>query len=340
MNVKMNAAFHIVTEKTLNISDRKGIFGTIFNKGLNFMKNYINKFLRYLEIERAASRDTVRAYKRDLEEFFKHVNTEPDKIDMIDIRGFIAGQIKAGYNKNTVSRRLASIRSFFKFLRREGYTKANPARLVSNIKLPKLLPRFLSVDDIFSLVEKPEGVGFIPARDRAILELLYSSGLRVGELSGLGIEDVNIKGSLIKVRGKGKKERIVPVGSKAIDAIKSYMIERVLLKSRNSALFLNRLGRRLTDRGIRRIVVKYARALKISGRVGPHTLRHTFATHLLQGGADLRIIQELLGHSSLSTTQKYTHLDVTHLMDIYDKAHPLARETGEHKEKGSKVRSN
>ena len=302
------------------------------------MKDYINKFLRYLEVERAASPETVRAYKRDLEGFYTHVHTEPDKIDLIDIRGFIAEQIKAGYNKNTVSRRLASIRSFFKFLRREGYVKANPARLVSNIKLPKLLPKFLSVDDVFSLVEKPEGIGFIPARDRALLELLYSSGMRVAELSGLNTDDVNMKGALVKVKGKGRKERIIPVGSKALDALKSYMIERALMKSKQRALFLNRLGSRLTERGIRRIVVKYAKAVQISGQIGPHTLRHTFATHLLQGGADLRIIQELLGHSSLSTTQKYTHLDVTHLMEIYDRAHPLARESAQRKEKRSKAR--
>jgi integrase/recombinase XerC len=290
------------------------------------MNNYIDKFIRYLEVERDVSAHTLRAYRKDLGDFFEYVKTEPDKIDMIDVRGFIAEQIKKGLNKTTVSRRLASIRSFFKFLCREGYIKSNPAKLVPNPKIPKLLPRFLSVDDVFSLVEKPEGIGFIPVRDKAILELLYSSGLRVSELSGLNIDDLNIKGNLIKIRGKGKKERIVPVGSKAIDAIKSYMIDRMLLKSKDRALFLNRMGTRLTDRGVRRIVVKYAKALTISGQIGPHTLRHTFATHLLQGGADLRVIQELLGHSSLSTTQKYTHLDITHLMDIYDKAHPFARE--------------
>ncbi|MDP2754755.1 MAG: tyrosine recombinase XerC [Nitrospirota bacterium] len=290
------------------------------------MNDYIDKFIRYLEVERDVSAHTLRAYRKDLEDFFEYVKTEPDKIDMIDVRGFIAEQIKKGLNKTTVSRRLASIRSFFKFLCREGYIKSNPAKLVSNPKIPKLLPRFLSVDDVFALVEKPEGIGFIPARDKAILELLYSSGLRVSELSGLNIDDLNIKGNLIKIRGKGKKERIVPVGSKAIDAIKSYMIDRMLLKSKDRALFLNRMGTRLTDRGVRRIVVKYAKALTINGQIGPHTLRHTFATHLLQGGADLRVIQELLGHSSLSTTQKYTHLDITHLMDIYDKAHPFARE--------------
>jgi integrase/recombinase XerC len=300
------------------------------------MKEYIDKFIRYLEIERAVSSHTLRAYKKDLEDFFEYVRTEPDKVDMIDVRGFIAEQIKSGLNKTTVSRRLASIRSFFKFLCKEGYIKSNPAKLVSNPKIPKLLPRFLSVDDVFSLVEKPERIGFIPVRDKAVLELLYSSGLRVSELSGLNLDDINIKEALVKIRGKGRKERIVPVGSKAIDAIKSYTLERMLLKSKDKAMFLNRMGTRLTDRGVRRIVVKYARASAIGGQIGPHTLRHTFASHLLQDGADLRVIQELLGHSSLSTTQKYTHLNVSHLMDIYDKAHPFARESEDLKMKGSK----
>ncbi len=290
------------------------------------MNDYIDKFIRYLEIEKAVSSHTLRAYRKDLEIFFDYAKTEPEKIDMIDVRGFVAEQIKEGMNKTTVGRRLSCIRSFFKFLHREGYIKSNPAKLVSNPKVSKLLPRFLSVDEVFSLVEKPEGIGFIPVRDKAILELLYSSGLRVSELSGLNIEDLNIKESLIKIRGKGKKERIVPVGSKAIDALKSYMIERMLLKSKDKALFLNRMGTRLTDRGVRRIVVKYARDLAMYGQISPHTMRHTFASHLIQGGADLRVIQELLGHSSLSTTQKYTHLDITHLMDIYDKAHPFAGE--------------
>jgi integrase/recombinase XerC len=286
----------------------------------------IDKFIRYLEVEKGVSAHTVRAYKKDLGNFSGYVKTGPEKIDMFDVRGFVAEQISSGLNKVTVSRRLSSIRSFFKFLYREGYIKANPAKLVPNPKMPKLLPKYLSVDDMFALIEKPEGIGFIPARDRAILELLYSSGLRVSELSGLDTDDLNIRESLIKVRGKGRKERIVPVGSKAIDAVKSYLIERMLLKSREKALFLNRRRTRLTDRSVRRIVVKYARALAMNGKIGPHTLRHSFASHLLQGGADLRVIQELLGHSSLSTTQKYTHLDIRHLMDIYDKAHPFAKD--------------
>jgi integrase/recombinase XerC len=290
------------------------------------MKDYIDKFIRYLDLEKGASSHTLRAYRKDLREFSESVKCEPNNIDIIDLRGFIAGQIQKGLNKTTVSRRLSSIRSFFKFLYREGYMKTNPAKLVSNPKVPKLLPRFLSVDDVFSLVEKPEGIGFLPARNRAVLELLYSSGLRVSELSGINTDDIHIKECLIKIKGKGKKERIVPIGSKAIDAMKSYIIERMLLKSKERALFLNRVGKRLTERGVRRIVVKYARAIGIHGRIGPHTLRHSFASHLLQGGADLRVIQELLGHASLSTTQKYTHLDITHLMDVYDKAHPLAKE--------------
>jgi integrase/recombinase XerC len=290
------------------------------------MKDHIDNFLKYLEIERDVSPHTLRAYRKDLSEFFRFANMDPEDVELAEVRGFIADQIKSGLNKTTVSRRLASVRSFFKFLYREGYKKLNPAKLVPNPKTPKLLPMFLSVDDAFSLVEKPEGRGLLSARDRAILELLYSSGLRVSELQGLDVEDINTREGLLKVKGKGKKERIVPVGSKALDAIKSYLVERIPVKKKDKSMFLNRSGSRLTDRGVRRVVVKYARLIGISGRIGPHALRHTFASHLLQGGADLRVIQELLGHASLSTTQKYTHLDVTHLIDVYDNAHPFAKE--------------
>lgn len=288
------------------------------------MKEFIDKFIRYLQIEKGVSPHTLRAYRKDLEIFSEFVKTTPERIDPTDVRGFIAEQISSGLSKTSAGRRLASIRSFFKFLHREGYIKTNPARVISTPKKPKMLPKFLTVDDVFNLVEKPEGVGFIVARDRAILELLYSSGIRVSELCNLDVGDINLREGLIKVRGKGKKERIVPVGAKAIEAIRTYTVERMLLKKKKEALFLNRSGSRLTDRSIRRIVVKYARMILINTRIGPHTLRHTFATHLLQAGADLRTIQELLGHSSLSTTQKYTHLDITHLVDVYDKAHPLA----------------
>jgi len=291
------------------------------------MNTYIENFLRHLEIEKGASPHTLRAYREDLEAFSNHVKSKVEDIGLNDIRGFVAEEINSGHKKTTAGRRLAAVRSFLKFLYREGYIKSNPAKLVPTPKLPKMLPKFLSVDDVFSLVEKPEGIGFLPARDRAILELLYSSGLRVSELSGLNADDINAREGLVKVKGKGKKERIVPAGKKALEAMKTYFIERVLLKKKDGAFFLNRNGARLTDRSIRRIVIKYAKAIGVNSRIGPHTLRHTFASHLLQGGADLRVIQELLGHSSLSTTQKYTHLDITHLMDTYDKAHPLAKES-------------
>lgn len=294
------------------------------------LEAYIKKFLRYLEVERNVSSHTLRAYGRDLKDFSEYCNTAPQNIDMIDIRGFVSEQITKGKSKTTVSRKLATLRSFFSYLYQEGYVKINQPKLVPTPKAPRRLPNFLSVDDVFNLVQSPEGIGLLPVRDRAILELLYSSGLRVSEVAGLNIDDLNIKEGMVKVRGKGKKERIVPVGNKAIDALKSYLIERRLFKKKKSisdsenALFLNREGGRLTDRQIRRIVVKYARAMGINGQIGPHALRHTFATHMLLGGADLRVIQELLGHSSLSTTQKYTHLDIGHLIDVYDKAHPLA----------------
>ena len=288
------------------------------------MKGHIDNFIRYLEVQKGASAHTIRAYRKDLEEFAAFTNKRPQEIELIDVRGFVARQIGNGLNKTTAGRRLAAVRSFLKYLLREGYLQNNPAKLVSSPKTQKPLPQFLTVDDVFALIEKPQGIGILRARDRAILELLYSSGLRVAEISGLNMEDINTREGLVKVRGKGRKERILPVGSKAVEAIKAYLVEKILLKRKNKALFLNNRGERLSDRAVRRIVVKYARMIGISGKIGPHTIRHTFASHLLQAGADLRVIQELLGHSSLSTTQKYTHLDITHLMDIYDKAHPLS----------------
>lgn len=299
------------------------------DKGLDV---YIKKFLKYLEIERNVSPHTLRAYKRDLKDFSEYCHAQPEDIDIIDIRGFISEKINSGKSKTTVSRKLATLRSFFSYLYQEGYVKINQAKLVPAPKTSKHLPNFLSVDDAFNLVQTPKGIGLLPVRDRAILELLYSSGLRVSEIAALNIDDLNMREGMVRAKGKGKKERIVPVGNKALDSLQSYLIERKLYKKKKSisdsdnALFLNRHGERLTDRQIRRIVVKYARAIGIDGQIGPHTLRHTFATHLLFGGADLRVIQELLGHSSLSTTQKYTHLDIGHLIDVYDKAHPLVDE--------------
>ena len=290
------------------------------------MKKMIEKFLRHLEIERGMSGHTLRAYRKDLEEFVAYSPKDADDIEMIDVRGFVAQQIKNGLTKTTAGRRLSAVRSFLTYLTREGYLKVNPAKLVTTPKAERHLPKFLSVDDVFALIERPDTIGFIHVRDKAILELLYSSGLRVSEVCGLNAEDINTREGLVKVKGKGRKERIVPLGTKAAEAIRGYMTEKILLKKKSKTLFLNKSGTPLSERSIRRIVVKYSRLIGVSGQIGPHTIRHTFASHLLQAGADLRVIQELLGHASLSTTQKYTHLDITHLMDIYDSAHPLSSE--------------
>jgi len=287
--------------------------------------SYVDLFLRHMSSEKGLSDHTLRAYRKDLEIFIETSGLEDlRETGVNDIRGFVASQVSQGLSRATISRRLAALKSFFAYLCREGICVKNPAKVVPSPKLPRKQPSFLSVDDAFGLVEMPEGTGFIPSRDRAILELFYSSGIRVGEMAALDAEHVDLKDGLIRVRGKGKKERIVPFGEKAMDAIRTYLAERSLLKKRKEGLFLGRNGQRLSDRSIRRIVVRYAREFGIHDRIGPHTLRHTFATHLLQQGADLRVIQELLGHESLSTTQKYTHLDIRHLMDVYDKAHPLS----------------
>lgn len=295
----------------------------------NSLNELIIKFLKHLESERGCSPHTLRAYRKDLEGFSSYCSCPPGDIEVSTIRGFISELVIKGKAKSTVSRKLASIRSFLTFLYQEGYCKLNPAKFVPLPKKPQQLPKFLSVDEAFELIQSPEGINFIKIRDRAILELLYATGLRVNELAGITMEDINLREGLVKIRGKGKKERIVPFGNKASEALKSYIVERMLFKKRvpssekQTNLFLNIRGGKLTDRQIRRIVVKYANISKIKGQIGPHTLRHTFATHLLVGGADLRIIQELLGHSSLSTTQKYTHLDIDHLINVYDKSHPF-----------------
>ncbi|MBF0456787.1 MAG: tyrosine recombinase XerC [Nitrospirae bacterium] len=303
------------------------------------MNSHIGSFYRYMEVERNASPHTLRAYLKDLEEFAIFVKKDPASIDMYDIRGFVAAQSKKGLAKASVMRRLATVKAFFNYMSGEGVVKTNPARLVPSPKIPKYLPNFLTKDDAFTMMEKAEGIGFAAARNKAILELFYSSGLRVSELAGADVESISLKQGMVKVLGKGKKERIVPIGSYALVALKTYLVERLLIKEETKhtkkkskaaplkdpqALFINTSGERLTDRQIRRVVVKFARLTGVEGAVGPHTLRHTFATHLLQSGADLRVIQDLLGHASLSTTQKYTHLDIQHLMDVYEKCHPLA----------------
>ncbi|MBI5408686.1 MAG: tyrosine recombinase XerC [Nitrospirae bacterium] len=293
------------------------------------MKKHVEQFLYYLKAERGSSLHTLRAYDEDLREFHEFLDKNPRVIDNLDIRSFLASLHHKKLKKSSIARKLAAVRSFFKYLHREGYVKKNPARLVSSPKVPKILPRFLTVDEAFTLMDKPQGETFMPTRAKAILELLYSSGLRVSELTSLDMGDLDIKEALVRVKGKGMKERIVPVGSKAMEAIRNYLPERISLKKKSQALFLNNHGGRLTQRSVRRILLHYSRMVHLKSDLSPHVLRHTFATHLLHEGADLRAIQELLGHSSLSTTQKYTHVDIKHLMEVYDKAHPRAKESEE-----------
>ncbi|GAB5046812.1 tyrosine recombinase XerC [Thermodesulfovibrio sp. TK110] len=299
---------------------------------MNKTDSCINNFLNYIRLQKGDSVHTLRAYKKDLEEFFNFAKTEPDQVEPVTIRGFISEQILKGKSKTTVARKLSTLRSFFSYLYSEGIIKINPARVVASIKTKRSLPKFLTVDDAFRLVEAADEDKFTVQRDRAILELFYCSGIRVSELCGLNMDDVDLKEGLIKVKGKGNKERIVPIGQKAKEALKKYLAVRQLLRikkkliSEEPPLFINNRGKRISDRQVRRVVEKYAKAIGILEKIGPHTLRHTFASHLLMEGADLRVIQELLGHASLSTTQIYTHIDLKHLMDVYDKSHPLSKE--------------
>lgn len=286
------------------------------------MDRYIGKFLTYLEIEKNASPHTITNYGTDLRAFRDFLKGTPiEKVDTLTARRFLAHLKEKGYAKRTIARKLAVLRSFFKFLSREGYLKSNPLSITSSMKLDKKLPIFLDVNKIAQLIESPGKNELLGLRDRAILETLYSTGIRVSELVSLDIERVDFIGGVIKVFGKGKKERITPIGEGALGAIKEYLAKRSL---ESRAVFLNRRGGRLKEGGIRRLLGKYIRRLSLKENISPHTLRHSFATHLLDKGADLRSVQELLGHMNLSTTQIYTHVTTERLKSAYDKAHPRA----------------
>ncbi len=250
--------------------------------------------------------------------------------DNLDVRGFLAHLAKRGIKKSSAQRKVASIRSLYRYLFREGLVERNPAKLVATPKKEKSQPSVLSVDDVVMLVEAPGKDSLDGLRDRAILEVFYSAGVRIAELAGLNREQVDLPQGLAKVVGKGNKERLVPLGRKAVEAVSEYVRaldaeNKIDISAGRTPLFLNNRGERLSVRGVRRVVMKYVREKLIQGKISPHTLRHTFATHLLGAGADLRSIQEMLGHASLSTTQKYTHLDMEKLMEVYDKAHPRAK---------------
>ena len=290
------------------------------------MNRHIVDFERFLKYERNYSGHTVRAYMNDLaefEEFLEKNSTEIEKVNS-KIINLYSLNLYTKNSKSTVSRKLTTLRSFFNFMIRKGQVKQNPAKLIPLPKKEKELPVFLSVDEVFSLINSIDREGILPLRDLAIIELLYSSGLRVSELAGIKVLDIDHRQNFVKVSGKGNKERLVPFGSSAQEVILEYLKRRVELKPQDDFLFLNNRGSGLTTRSIERIVKKYGLLSGISKKISPHALRHTFATHLLGGGADLRSIQELLGHSSLSTTQRYTHTSIEQIMKIYDKTHPRA----------------
>ena len=271
---------------------------------------------------------TLAAYRLDLEQLAAFVAREsgtPTRVGDVDhllLRRYLA-QLGKRDKKSTVGRKLAAIRSFFRYLVRQAVVEKNPAELIATPKKENRLPFHLDIDQVTTLVEAPRDAERYALRDRAILEMLYSCGLRVSELTGLAIGDLDLTGGMVRVLGKGNKERIVPVGSRAVEAIRKYLQGRGELGG-SGPLFLNTRGQRINRRSVARIVDAHVLRIAAFKRISPHILRHTFATHMLEGGADLRAIQELLGHASLSTTQRYTHVGIDRLMEVYDKAHPKA----------------
>jgi integrase/recombinase XerC len=292
----------------------------------------IDLFLKYLDIEKNVSDNTIKNYFLDLRDFFIFYNQEfgnisdINKITYLQIRKFLAKLQEAEYARTSIARKLSALRSFFRYLCREGLCVNNPVIRVRTPKKEKKLPVFLDKEIVAKLLESPENITVFGLRDRAILETLYSAGIRIGELTGLSPEDINWNSSVIKVLGKGNKERIVPIGSKAIIALENYLnkLKQSKLYKDKKVLFINKFGGRLSDRSVQRMFNKYAKHVCIKANVSPHVLRHSFATHLLDAGADLRGVQELLGHASLSTTQIYTHVSIERLKDVYKKSHPRA----------------
>jgi len=279
----------------------------------------INDFISYLQKEKNYSLHTLRAYRNDLKSFFDFLREKGEsEIDNRAISRYIGFLLKYGFDTKSVARKLSSLKSFFKVLKKIGQITENPADLIKTPKTKRHLPGFLTYQQI------EEGLAIDNLRDRAIIETLYSCGLRASELVGINIGDIDFNRDEVKVKGKGNKERIVPIGRVAKDAVVGYLKVRPAIKNQEESLFLNYRGERLTTRSLQRIVRKYLiRVAKVSG-TNPHILRHSFATHLLENGADLRAVQELLGHASLSTVQIYTHLTMKHLKNIYTKAHPRA----------------
>jgi len=292
------------------------------------MRRELSEFLDYLRYERNASVHTVSGYRRDLTQFIDYIAERGGslrKVDNVQIRGFLAQLHERKLKKSSAARKLAAIRSFFRFGVMKKWIAENPAKVVATPKQERRVPSFLSEEEMISFLEVPSTGKPLTVRDRAILELLYASGIRVSELVGINLEDANIGERLVRVRGKGKKERLVPFGRTAGERLSAYLRVRSGLVEDSigeKALFLNYQGRRISTRSVERIVDKYIRLTAVKRKISPHSLRHSFASHLLSRGADLRVIQELLGHESLATTQKYTHINLGQLMDVYRKSHP------------------
>ncbi len=293
------------------------------------MREAVAAFLRHLEREANASPHTVRAYGEDLAQFSDYLQRElgraprPLDVDHLLVRGFLAELHERGLRKSSSARKLAGLRSFFRHLCREGRLETNPARRLASPRQDKRIPAVLDEAQAASLIELP-GEGLAAVRGRAILELLYGTGIRCAEAVALDVHELDLEARMVRVLGKGRKERVVLFGRRAKDALSAWLVERKKLRPRTDALFLNARGGRLSGRSVRALVARRVQQVALTRRCSPHTLRHSFATHLLMRGADLRAIQELLGHSSLSTTQRYTHVDTRHLLEVYKKAHPRA----------------
>jgi integrase/recombinase XerC len=299
------------------------------------LAEHIESFTTWLADEKGYSQHTVVNYRRDLLEFSQIAGkqTNVSAIDTQMLRNYVYG-LNIKNKSSSVARKLSAMRTFFRYLVQEKIVEQDPMSAISMPKQEQHIPVFLSVDEVFGLLEAPSSEDAYATRDRAILELLYSTGIRVSELAGCNLANLDFENEMVRIKGKGRKERLVPVGRPALEALNAYLPEREqMLRSRlqqdrkidSKAFFLNSRGRRLSTRSVERMVAEYGRRAGIDKPVTPHVLRHSFATHLLEMGADMRSVQELLGHASLSTTQKYTHLDMVHLMKIYDKAHPKAK---------------
>jgi integrase/recombinase XerC len=303
------------------------------------MMSIIHVFQNYLEVEKNASMHTKAAYIADVREFAlflteKGYVTERDEIIRVEteqIRQYMSHLYQQKVKKITINRKISSLRAFYKYLLRTGKIDNNPAETIQSLKTEKYMPVFLSVDEVMELFKGEKDSSVLDLRNRAILEIFYSCGLRLSELVGLDRQDIDFDQKLVKVKGKGRKERIVPVGTPALNAVKKYLEKNDGIKKNAESglfkkpLFLNRRDQRITTRSIARIVNKVTSESGIGRKISPHALRHSYATHLLNAGADLRSIQELLGHESLSTTQKYTAINVNRMMEVYDKAHPRTK---------------